>query len=153
MLEQETRRAGEPVIPAADADPESRPGVPMEAPPEPAAGAHWMEPERQTGIDGHLHHTGIDRPTPVVGTAQRPHGVSGWLRTRAYDIPEHYGRRWMLLLFADRVDVVEGRLGDMLARPLEQAGLHNGAGRVRSNPLGVVAGAAVGVWMAKRMLS
>lgn len=124
----------------------------MEAPPAPAEGAHWTEPERQQGADEHLHHTGIERATAVVGTAQRPHGVSGWLRTRAYDIPEHYARRWLLLLFADRVDVVEDRLGDMIARPLEQAGMHNGAKRVRSNPIAMVAGAAAGIWLAKRVL-
>lgn len=45
--------------------------------------------------------------TPVFGTAAPPHGLSGVLRARAYDIPEHKAAHFMLLLLADRVDVLE----------------------------------------------
>jgi hypothetical protein len=38
------------------------------------------------------------------------------MRRMAYRIPEWRARHWMLLLLADRVDVVEGLLGDVMRR-------------------------------------
>jgi MYXO-CTERM domain-containing protein len=46
----------------------------------------------------------------VFGTAQPPYGLSGALRRGAYAIPEHRARHWMLLMLADRVELVEHRL-------------------------------------------
>ena len=137
---------------AVDVAPESRPGVPMEAEPEPAEGAHWREPSRQAGAHDHLHHSGIDRPTPVVGTAQPPHGLSGMLRRTAYEIPEHQARRWLLLMLADRVDVFESQVGEALSGPLDRIGMPRSAARVRGNPLPVLAGALAGAWLGKRIL-
>jgi hypothetical protein len=45
--------------------------------------------------------------TPVYSTALPPRGLSGVLRRAAYKIPDYKPRRWMLLLAADRVDVLE----------------------------------------------
>ena len=96
----------------------------------------------QSTCNQHLHRAGIDRPTPVVGSAQPPRGVSGMMRRSAYEIPEHYARHWMLLMAADRVDVMEDRLGGMLAEPMERIGFDAGARYARSNPLAVAAGTA-----------
>jgi hypothetical protein len=52
----------------------------------------------------------------VTSTAQPLRGVSGGLRRVAYGVPEHYVRRWLLLLLADRVDLVEHRLADPARR-------------------------------------
>jgi hypothetical protein len=130
---------------------DERPGVPMESTPEPAAGAHWESPAVQPGSSEHLHRAALDRPTPVVGTAQPPHGVSGFLRKQAYRIPEHFARHWALLLLADRVDVLEDRIGPALAQPLEELGFNNGSSYVRRNPLGAMAGLLFGLWLTKRM--
>jgi hypothetical protein len=51
------------------------------------------------------------RRPAVVGTAEPLSGLSGALRRFAYSIPEHEARHWMLLLAADRVDVVEHLVG------------------------------------------
>lgn len=131
--------------------PAARPGVPMEA--TSSDGGGRLPIPRQANAGDHLVRAGLDRPTPVVGTAQRPHGLSGLLRRRAYAIPEHYARHWSLLLLADRVDVLEDRLGGAMARPLQRIGLEQEARRVRSNPLPVLAGALVGAWLARRVLS
>jgi hypothetical protein len=48
-------------------------------------------------------------PTPV-GAAESTGGFSGALRRIAYRIPEHRARHWLLLLLADRVNLVEERL-------------------------------------------
>jgi hypothetical protein len=51
-------------------------------------------------------------PHPVRGSAQPPRGLSGALRRLAYTIPEHRARRPMLLILADRIDVLEHRAVD-----------------------------------------
>jgi hypothetical protein len=80
------------------------------------------------------------RDTPVFGTAQPPQGISGLVRRRAYAIPEHRVRHWMLLLLADRLDLLEYRLGGG-SRPLAIAALAGGVA------LGL---GALGVWRRSR---
>ncbi|HEX8440055.1 hypothetical protein [Archangium sp.] len=94
-----------------DGDPRDRPGVPMHQKPKVRTGAHWKEPERQPppGFPV-LKRVELDELTPTFGTAAPPKGLSGLLRRVAYDIPEHRVRHVLLLLMADRVDVVESRL-------------------------------------------
>jgi hypothetical protein len=83
----------------------------MELEPEPRPGVHWKKPQRQHPPDVPiLKRTELDELTPVFGTAIPPRGLSGVLRKVAYEIPEHLVRHVMLLLLADRVDVVESRL-------------------------------------------
>ena len=142
---------GDHVI-GVDAEPDARPGFPMENEPSLAPGAHHEEIEPQPDDEHELRRAGLETMTPVFGTAQPPHGVSGYLRRAAYRVPEHHARHWMALLLADRIDVVEDRLGGLLARPLEDAGYDGPAGRVRENPIAVVAGVLVGVWIAKKLL-
>lgn len=96
--------------PAVDSAQEQRPGVPMEMPPHADDGASWDEPERQPYRTRHPKRKGLERLTPVYGTAQPPHGLSGVMREAAYDIPEHKPSHWALLMAADRVDVLEHRL-------------------------------------------
>jgi hypothetical protein len=124
----------------------------MLADPDLAPGAHDHEIQRQSSEGEVLHRESIDEPTPVFGTGQPPHGASGYLRRAAYEVPEHYARHWMLLLVADRLEIVEDRLGDVLAGPLERAGYDDPARRVRANPLAALAGIAVGLWLAKKVL-
>jgi hypothetical protein len=52
----------------------------------------------------------VGQLTPVFSTAVPPRGLSGLMRRRAYRIPEHKARRWLVLLLADRVDVWENRI-------------------------------------------
>lgn len=129
-----------------------RPGVPMEAEPHPAAGAHWQEPARQHSDVTHLHRKGLQQLTPVYGTAQPPRGLSGVMRRVAYRIPEHEARHWALLIAADRVDVLEGRLGEALGSRLDDAGLGGVAERVEKNPLLLLFGLAASGYVASRVL-
>ncbi len=94
-----------------DGDPRRRPGVPMLLKPQVREGAHWEEPERQPPPDVPvLKRVELQELTPTFSTAVPPRGLSGVLRRVAYGIPEHLVRHVMLLLLADRVDVVESRL-------------------------------------------
>ena len=109
-MEQQTD-GGEPMaagaVPDRGIDTEARrPGVPMETAPEPVAGSGTAI-ARQPPELCPLTRMGLSVPTPVFGTAQPPRGLSGWLRRAAYRVPEHRPSHWMMLLFADRIDVVE----------------------------------------------
>jgi hypothetical protein len=101
-------------IPDRGIDAHNRPGVPMEREPRPAGAAHWRVPPRQTADVAVLKRVGLDELTPVFGTAQPPHGLSGVVRRIAYRVPEHRARHWALLLMADRIDVIESRWGKAL---------------------------------------
>jgi hypothetical protein len=112
---------------------EVRPGVPREHEPQADPGAHWISPEWQVSGEEALEREGLPRMTPVYGTAQPPRGVSGWLRRRAYRVPDYRASHWMALLFADRVEVLGFRLRQVW-------------------PLAAVAGAAgAGLWALRRL--
>jgi hypothetical protein len=92
-----------------DASPLQRPGIPQErAPAQPLANAHWIQPDQQVATTQPLVGTGLQL-TPVFSTAIPARGLSGALRTMAYKIPDYKARRWLLLMLADRVDVLEHR--------------------------------------------
>jgi hypothetical protein len=103
-----TRDTGRPAGRSADVSREVRPGVPRQRRPTPDPGAHWERPEQQRGTPL-LARAGLRAATPVFGTAQPVHGLSGVLRRAAYRSPEHETGRWVLLFVADRVDVLEHR--------------------------------------------
>lgn len=113
-----------------------RPGSPMESTPRDAAGAHGQPVARQPIMGEILRRSDLVGLTPVFGTAQPPRGLSGILRRYAYTLPEHKPRHWMLLLWADRVDVAESAIGEAFERrPVATI-----AGVV------LVAGAAAALW-------
>jgi hypothetical protein len=99
-----------------DAPKERRPGVPMETPPRSAPGAHGLTPVRQEAHGEILRRPDLSELTPVFGTAQPPHGLSGLIRRYAYTVPDHKPKRWAALLFADRVDVAESALADLFRK-------------------------------------
>jgi hypothetical protein len=101
----------------ADLDRRDRPAVPMERTPARLEGVHWDEPEQQPQHIEVLH--SIERPgiTPVFGSTVPPSGLSGMIRRRAFQHSENDVRHWMMLLMADRVNVVEGVVDDMRRNP------------------------------------
>jgi len=134
----------------ADLDRKDRPGVPMERTPprfipEPV-GKLPQQPENVEVL------VSTERPgiTPIFGTAQPPSGLSGMIRRVAYRWSENDMRHWLLLLAADRVNVVEG-IGEDLAKGkvpnvLGEMGIkaewqHNKAGLVKK---AAIAGAVIG---------
>lgn len=135
-----------------DEAPERRPGVPMEAEPHPAEGAHGELPARQHPRVTVLRRRGLAELTPVFGTAQPPRGLSGLIRRVAYRIPEHRARHWLMLMAADRVDVLEDRLGHALGRPLRSAGMDAAARRVEHNPLAALLLVLAAGWLVRRAI-
>jgi hypothetical protein len=122
-----------------DLNPLNRPGVPRETDPG-DTGAHWDEPEQQKTDVRIFFSTERPMVTPVFGTTCPPKLLSGVIRTKAYQLGEDKKRRWLMLLAADRVDVVEERLKEFLL------GRVNEEGKRTPNPLNwlLLAGAVVG---------
>jgi hypothetical protein len=98
----------------ADLDPGVRPAVPKERTPQRFVNAHWddIEPQPSRGVQV-FHSTERPGLTPVYGTAQPPKGLSGLIRKAAFRRSENDLRHWLMLLFADRVNVVEGIIEDL----------------------------------------
>jgi hypothetical protein len=95
-----------------DLDRKNRPGVPMERTP-PRIDAPLTQPEQQPETVEVL--VSRERPhiTPLFGSPNPPRGVSGMLRRAAFKETENDMRHWLLLMLADRVDVIEGLLEDV----------------------------------------
>jgi hypothetical protein len=88
----------------ADLDPADRPSYPKLQYPA-ATGAHWDFPDRQPGAEGRERSIEHAFVTPVFGTAQPLHGLSGAIRRLAYDrFSEGRNAHWLLLIVGDRVD-------------------------------------------------
>ncbi|MDB5935269.1 MAG: hypothetical protein JWQ01_2613 [Massilia sp.] len=124
----------------ADLDRKDRPAVPMERTPPRLEGAPIPAPSQQP-VSMEVF-VSPERPgiTPLFGTSAPPKGLSGLLRRLAYKMTENDIRHFMLLLLADRINVVEG-VGEDLMRGhvpnvLGEMGIkaeweHNPAGLVR----------------------
>ena len=97
----------------ADLDRKNRPSVPMERTPPRYTDAKEGVPEQQPERTEVL--VSPERPgiTPLFGTVQPPSGLSGMIRRAAFKSTENDLRHWMLLLLADRVNVVEGIADDL----------------------------------------
>ncbi len=135
----------------ADLDRKNRPAVPMERTPPRLEGAPIAAPSQQperVEIFVSPERPGI---TPLFGTSSPPRGISGMLRRAAYKLTENDIRHWLLLLAADRVNVVEGVAEDLMQgqvpNVLGEMGIksewqHNRAGLVQK---AAVATAIVGI--------
>ena len=97
----------------ADLDHENRPGYPMERTPPRLEGVHWDQPQQQQETVEILHSTERPGITPIFGTTVPPSGISGKVREVAFKFSENDIRHWMLLLFADRINMAEGIGADL----------------------------------------
>jgi hypothetical protein len=92
----------------ADLDPAQRPAVPKERTPPRLENVPWSRPEPQVARVEVLRSTERQGMTAVFGTTVPPSGLSGQIRRVAFRFSENDLRHWMLLLVADRVNMVEG---------------------------------------------
>jgi hypothetical protein len=97
-----------------DLNPRDRPAVPKERFDPAATGAHWYFPERQ--VERYPREKSSEHKflTPVFGTSCPPKGLSGVIRRYAYTLSEGRSSHWLLLVLADRVDVVESSVEALL---------------------------------------
>lgn len=98
----------------ADLDPANRPAYPKERTP-PRLDVPWDQPEQQRIRPDQEIFLSVEYPgmRPVFGTSVQPSGLSGVIRRAAFKLSENDIRHWLMLLFADRVNVVEGIIDDL----------------------------------------
>ncbi len=113
----------------ADLDPADRPSVPRERFDPSFSGAHWGEhPERQPEKwprERSVEHTELP---PVFGTTCPPKGLSGVVRKHAYaQYSEGQAAHWLLLIAADRIDVLASALRSLVTlrpdNPITETGV------------------------------
>lgn len=96
-------------------DPENDPTYPMRhRENEDTKSYDWDRPTQQRSVEEVMH--SIERPnlTAVYGTVTPPRGLSGVIRRLAFKDSENSYLHWLPLLMADRVDVIEGVIDDLL---------------------------------------
>jgi hypothetical protein len=75
---------------------------------------NWQRPTLQEVNVELLVSTERPSPSAVFGSTLPPRGLSGIIRRYAFKHSENEFSHWLPLLIADRVDVVEGILSDLL---------------------------------------
>jgi len=130
----------------SDLDRAIRPGVPRDKAPE--IGVESLYPPlTQQAPTVRIHKsTEHARLTPVFGTGCPPTGLSGKMRDAAYKFSEGRLERWLTLLAADRVNVVEDIVADLarlrVPNVFDEMGLRS---EWRHNRNGVITTAAIAV--------
>jgi hypothetical protein len=76
-------------------------------------GYSWSRPPQQPAETEVLHSNERFNLTAVFGAAHPPRGLSGVLRRVAFRYGEGTYGHWLLLLLADRINVVEGVMDDL----------------------------------------
>lgn len=123
----------------SDLDHKNRPAIPMERTPPRFIHVPQGQPVQQAQTVEVF--CSPERPgiTPIFGTAEPPKWVSGAIRRLAYKLPENDLRHWLMLLAADRVNMVEGIVEDLahghVPNVLGEMGIR---AELRHNPAGLV---------------
>jgi hypothetical protein len=97
-----------------DADPLNDPTYPIrDRRGDDSRGADWERPTQQMSDVEVLQSVEHNRRPAVFGTATPPAGISGAIRRTAFGYSESQWAHWLLLMLADRVDMVEGVADDL----------------------------------------
>jgi hypothetical protein len=97
-----------------DADPKNEPTYPMKKyTGDDHNRINWERPPLQPVNIEVLHSNERPNITAVFGTSTPPSGLSGVIRRYAFKHSENEYLHWLPLIFADRVNVVEGIIDDL----------------------------------------
>lgn len=94
-----------------DLDHQNRPAYPMERTPPRIDSV--QAPEQQLETVNILCSNERSTITPVFGSSVPPSGISGKFRQWAFSYSENDIRHWLILLLADRINMVEGIASDL----------------------------------------
>lgn len=128
----------------ADLDHSKRPAYPMERMPARLEHPPEHEPGQQP-VNVTVFHS-IERPriTPIFGSTVPPSGLSGRLRAWAFKYSENNIFHWLLLLLADRINMMEGVSDDLrsghVPNVLSEMGIK---AELKHNPVGLARKVAV----------
>lgn len=117
-------------------------------------GMNWQRPTQQEATVEVLHSNERPNLTAVFGTTSPPKGLSGALRRMAFKYSESEQAHWIMLVAADRIQMIEA-IGDDLSRGhvpnlFKEMGLK---AELKHNPvrfasrIGVAAVAGVGLYL------
>lgn len=98
----------------ADLDRSKRPGVPGDKAPGISVATLYPDIEPQASNVTVFKSVEHMRMPPVYGTTCPPRGLSGLMRSFAFKFNEAEFTHWLTLLMADRVDMVEGVVTDLM---------------------------------------
>ncbi|RXZ66331.1 hypothetical protein [Pelagerythrobacter rhizovicinus] len=97
-----------------DADPQNDPTYPLrDRSKEDGLSVDWKRPQQQDSGMEILQSIEFAHTPAVYGTSVPPSGVSGMIRRAAFRWSESNWLHWLLLMGADRVNVVEGIAQDL----------------------------------------
>ena len=122
MIEERTRiaSASSPIDPRSvigwgvDANPENDPTYPYrDRSKDEGLTNQWQRPAQQTSDVEVLQSIEHVRKPAVFGTSTPPSGLSGMIRRLAFRWSESNWLHWLMLMGADRVNVVEGVVQDL----------------------------------------
>lgn len=114
----------------SDLDPSVRPGVPNDKAPQ--LGPESLYP----GIEPQIPRARVHKSTehmqmpPVFGNVCPPKGLSGLIRDHAFKFSEGQARHWLYLVLADRVDMAEVLVGDVMRLDIPNIPREMGLGAV-----------------------
>lgn len=160
MKTQSPRLVDPATIPGwgVDADPKNDPTYPMrDQSQDHGLTKDWDRPPVQHPDVEILQSIEHVRQPAVVGTSTPPSGLSGALRRTAFRWSESNWLHWLMLMGADRINVVEGLVDDLAHARLPnipgEMGIrselaHNKAGFAKK--VAVVGGVAALAWIATR---
>lgn len=97
-----------------DADPRNDPTYPYrERSADTASKMRWERPTLQESELEVLCSMEHNRRPAVFGTSVPPSGISGMVRRSAFGYSENDWRHWLMLLGADRINMIEGVVEDL----------------------------------------
>jgi hypothetical protein len=96
-----------------DADPQNDPTYPMRHIEDQTRGLTWQRPVQQQSDVEILQSIEHNRRPAVIGTSTPPSGLSGMIRRLAFRRSESDWWHWLMLMGADRINVVEGVVADL----------------------------------------
>lgn len=139
-----------------DADPKNEPTYPMKKwTGDDHKRIHYERPPLQPITVEVLHSNERPNVTAVYGTSVPPSGLSGMIRRYAFKYSEGHWGHWLPLILADRVNMVEGFIEDLIhghvpnvfaERGWNAEWKYNRQGMIKNAAIGAaVAGAVIGL--------
>jgi len=135
-----------------DADPDNEPTYSYRDRSHDDHSGDWKRPAQQHAEVEILQSVEHKQRPAVFGTASPPKWVSGWMRRLAFRWSESNWTHWLLLMGADRVNMVEGLVDDLAHARIpnipKEMGVpaewkHNKAGLVKKVAVAAVIGGAI----------
>jgi hypothetical protein len=137
-----------------DADPANDPTYPYRDRTDDDHRGEWVRPPQQESDVELLRSIEHKRLPAVFGSSSPPRGVSGGIRRLAFRWSESHWAHWLLLMGADRVDMVEGIIDDLVNAKIPNVPAEMGVkAEWRYDRTGLIAKVAIGALVGATIVS